>query len=155
MTILATLCYIKKGNQILLQKKTKGLFGGEKYNAPGGKLQENEEPKAGVIREVEEETGLTVSNLKPHGTLYFYDGDESQVAWQVHIFSTENFEGELKEQVREGVHEWTDKDKIPYDKMWEDDKYFVPSVLEGKSVLGHFYFKKGFGPIQKHILEIK
>ncbi len=152
MTILATLCYIKKENQVLLQRKSKGLFGGDKYNAPGGKLNEGESPLEGVIREIEEETGLIISDLKDHGIVHFYDGDESKPAWSVHVFSTETYDGELITNVREGVHEWVDNDKMPYDRMWEDDKYFVPSVLEGKSVLGHFYFEKGFGPIYKHIL---
>jgi 8-oxo-dGTP diphosphatase len=155
MTILATLCYIKKGNEVLLQKKSKGLFGGDKYNVPGGKLQEGETPEEGVIREIKEETGLNISNLKDQGIVHFYDGDESKPAWSVHVFSTEQFEGELITNVREGVHEWTKFEDIPYDRMWEDDKYFVPSVLEGKHVTGHFYFEKGFGPIYKHNLEIK
>lgn len=155
MTVLATLCYIKKGNQVLLQKKSKELFGGDKYNAPGGKLQENEDPKAGVIREVKEETGLDIKNLKNHGTLYFYDGDESKVAWQVYVFSTEDYDGELKSQVREGIHEWVDKDQIPYDKMWEDDKWWMPFMFEGKQLEAHFYFEKGFGPVYKHKIKVK
>ncbi|PIZ51557.1 NUDIX hydrolase [Candidatus Woesearchaeota archaeon CG_4_10_14_0_2_um_filter_33_13] len=155
MTILATLCYIKKDNQLLLQRKTKELFGGDKYNAPGGKLMEQEDPEQGVIREVEEETGLKVFNLINQGILHFYDGDESSPAWSVHLFSTEQFQGELKTKVREGTHEWINFNDIPYSKMWEDDKYFLSTVLEGKHVVGHFYFEKGFGPIYKHTLEVK
>jgi len=144
-----TLCYIKKENQILLQKKSKELFGGDKYNAPGGKIKENETPELAVIREVEEETGLQVSNLKKHGVLTFYDGDEELPAWIVHVFSTADFQGELKTEVREGVHGWVDNDKIPFDKMWEDDKYWIPLVFEDKNFTAKFWFEKNFGPIWK------
>jgi 8-oxo-dGTP diphosphatase len=156
MTKIGTICYIKKDDEVLLQKKSKELFGGDKYNAPGGKIQEGETPEVAVIREVKEETGLSVSNLVYHGFIDFYDGDESQIAWQVHVFSTEEFEGELEVKTREGVHEWIHKNQMPYDRMWEDDKYFVPQVLEGKLIVeGNFYFEKGFGPIYKHSITIK
>jgi 8-oxo-dGTP diphosphatase len=155
MAIICTLCYIEKDNQVLLQKKSKGLFGENKYNAPGGKLQGEETPEEGAIREVKEETGLDVMNIKNHGILHFYDGDESAPSIIVHVFSTKKFSGELKEVVREGIHEWTDKDKIPYNQMWEDDKWWVPFMFEGKTLEGHFYFEKGYGPIYKHKLEVK
>ncbi len=155
MTIYATLCYIRNNNQVLMQKKAKGLFGEHKYNAPGGKLQENEHPETGVIREVEEETGLKVSSLTNHGKLTFYDGDESKPAWIVHVFSTTNYEGELKTEVREGIHEWVHQDNIPFDKMWEDDKYWVPIMLENKFLDATFYFEKGFSKVYKHKIEVK
>ena len=52
MTIQATLCFILKDNKILLLKKSKGLLGQGKWNAPGGKILPNEEATACAAREV-------------------------------------------------------------------------------------------------------
>ncbi len=144
MTILATLCYILNEDKILLQKKSKELFGGDKYNAPGGKLKPEESPLIGVIREVLEETGLVVRNLQPMGKVYFYEPDWRTPSWEVYLFLTKDFQGELKQDYREGSLEWIAKKDIPYEQMWEDNKYFVPFILEGDYVEGRFYFKPDF-----------
>lgn len=154
MTTYATLCYILKDNKVLLQMKAKGLFGENRYNAPGGKLNQEEDLEAGVIREVEEETGLKVSNLNYHGKLAFYESSPEIPSWLVHVFSTEDFTGELKQNHREGSLEWIEQDKIPYSQMWEDDQYFVPLLLEGRKFEGKFWFSKGFSSLLKHQIEV-
>jgi 8-oxo-dGTP pyrophosphatase MutT (NUDIX family) len=64
LTIQATLCFILKDSSVLLLKKSPGLFGQGKWNAPGGKILPNEEPKKCVVREVFEETRLIVRNIE-------------------------------------------------------------------------------------------
>ena len=127
-----------------MQKKAKGLFGGDKYNAPGGKLQEGEDPKDGVVRETKEETGLTISNFKKYGTLYFYEKSKEELSWLVHVFMATEFSGDLKHDYREGTLEWVAQGQIPYDKMWEDDQYWVPLLLDQKQFTAHFYFEDDF-----------
>ena len=61
---------------LLLQRKSRGRFGEGKWNAPGGKLENEEDPLEGVIREVFEETGLRVSSLYHHGVLKHYFGQK-------------------------------------------------------------------------------
>ena len=51
-------CYILNGGRFLLLKRQVGKSQGGRWGLPGGKLELNEEPKAGVRREVLEETGL-------------------------------------------------------------------------------------------------
>ncbi len=79
-----------------MQRKSKGLFDAGKWNGVGGKLEVDETPEECVKREVYEETGLRVSSLKFHGTLYFYFGGRDEVDWVVFVFSTETFEGDLR-----------------------------------------------------------
>ena len=55
---IVTVCHIFKNDRLLLQKKSKGLFGSGKWNGVGGKLKLNQTPEEGVRREVFEETGL-------------------------------------------------------------------------------------------------
>ena len=69
-----------------------------------------------------EKTGLLVSKFKPHGILNFYFGLKAKPGWVVHIFSTKTFEGELKSN-EEGILRWFAFDKIPYNKMWQDDEH--------------------------------
>lgn len=144
MTINATLCYILKDQQVLLQHKAKGLFGEDKYNAPGGKMKPSETPEEGVEREVKEETGLAVKQLNYHGKLNFYLSDLKTPAWIVHVFSSHDFSGELKSSDREGTLEWISQENMPYSQMWEDDKYWLPLLFDGKKFEGKFYFEEDF-----------
>src|SRR3972149_6364738 len=67
MPIEATVCLIRQDGKLLLQKKASERFGGGKWDGPGGKLRPGESPAEGVVREVEEETGLTVIAPTFHG----------------------------------------------------------------------------------------
>lgn len=137
--IVATLCHIITDTKILLLKKAAGRFGEGKWNAPGGKLRDEEDPEAGAIREVYEETGLTVMNLKVHGVLKFYFGQKHEVDWTVYVFSTNDFSGEIKSG-DEGELKWFDLEKIPYREMWEDDRHWLPLLLNHQNFDGTFFF---------------
>ena len=140
MTVYGTICYIMKEDKALLMRKEEG-FGSGKLNAPGGKMREDETPEACVIREVLEETGLTLKSLKRHGVLNFYFGEKDEPDWVVYVFSSTSFGGEPKRSA-EGPLEWVKLDNLPYDEMWEDDRHWVPLLLEGKNFSGDFYFDK-------------
>jgi len=149
-----TLCFILKNKKVLLQKKAKGRFGELKWNGPGGKLEGGETPEACVIREVKEETGLSVSNLKTCGTLHFYkDGKKDKPSIIVYVFLTDGFKG-VPENLGEGELKWFEQDKLPFDQMWEDDRLWLPHVLAGKRVNGHFYFTGNFKKIFDYKLEV-
>lgn len=139
MSTIATVCHILKGEKLLLQKKSKGLFGADKWNGVGGKLKPNETPEDCVKREVLEETGLRILNVNFHGILNFYFGNRSERNWIVYVFSTKAFEGKLRSS-EEGTLRWFTFEEIPYDEMWQDDKHWLPVLLEGKNFEGDFYF---------------
>lgn len=139
MPILAIVCHILKGQKLLLQKKSKGLFGADKWNGVGGKIKQNETPEETVKREVFEETGLKIMNIQSHGTLNFYFGDRKELDWIVHVFSTKSFEGKPRPS-EEGVLRWFAFKEIPYDEMWQDDRHWLPLLLRGNRFEGNFYF---------------
>jgi len=139
LVVNATLCYVLMDGKVLLLKKSVELFGGGKWNGLGGKMNIGETPEQACVREVFEESGLWVDKLRYHGLLKFWFGDK--LDWVVHAFSTNSFKGELKEST-EGILLWKDLDKIPYDEMWEDDKHWLPLLLEGKSFEGEFYYNR-------------
>ena len=111
-----------------------------------------ESPEDCAIREVKEETGLTVKNLRRHGVLQFYAGSE-EPDWTVHVFSADSFRGEVRER-DEGPVRWFDAEEIPYDKMWEDDAHWLPLVLQGRSFGGSFYFTEDWKRLVNYHLEI-
>ena len=136
----AVLCIITKGNKILLMEKLRG-FGKGLISAPGGKIDKGETPEQAAIREVKEEVNVDVSNLKHHGNIDFYSGNSKE--WIVHVFSTKNVKGRIK-NTEEGIPEWIEINKIPYDKMWADTKQWIPAVLKGKKFNATFHFDKNW-----------
>jgi len=46
---------------------------------------------------------------------------------------------------------WFDKNNLPYENMFEDDKDWLESVLEGRRINARFEFDKNFKIISKHI----
>ena len=138
MTIYGTICYIMKNGMVLLIRKMKG-FGRGKLNAPGGKLREGETPEECVVREVLEETGLRLLKLRRHGAIKFYFGEKDEPDWVVQVFSSNAFSGELKDSA-EGPLDWVEIDRLPYEDMWEDDRHWVPLLLEDRNFSGRFCF---------------
>jgi 8-oxo-dGTP pyrophosphatase MutT (NUDIX family) len=137
MVIHTTLCYLIKDNKVLLQKKSKELFGGEKWNGPGGKLNENENPQECAKREILEEVGIKAFDVKKHGLLKFFKGNEFFISCDVFVIN--EFEGEPKSG-REGIVNWFNFNDIPFKEMWPDDKFWMPLMLQGKKFEGNFYF---------------
>ena len=141
MTTHATVTIIIDNGKVLLQKKTKGRFGEGKWNGPGGKLKPGETSEECAVREVKEETGLTVSDVHLHGALKHYFGDVDQPTWNVYQFAATEHQGDPKES-EEGELRWFPVDQIPYDEMWQDDEHWLPLLLKGKRFEGEFYFNE-------------
>ena len=144
MLTFANLCYLKHGGKVLLQRKARNRFGGGKWNAPGGKARAGESPERAITREMFEETGLRVRGLQFHGILNFYLGEEKELDQTVFVFSCQQYSGKLRHS-QEGILKWFRIDEIPYGEMWEDDKVWLPLLLEGKSFVGDFHFTESYG----------
>ena len=139
MTIKATLCEVIQNDEILLQRKVLGKFGEKKWNGPGGKIRDDETPEECVKREVREETGLLVDNLRYNGEVKFYFGVKDEPDWIVHIYSTECFQG-IPRDSEEGQLKWFPIKKIPYSEMWKDDLHWLPLLLNNKRFKGSFTY---------------
>lgn len=145
---IATVCHILKDSCLLLQKKSEGLFGAGKWNGVGGKCHPDETPEICVIREVFEETGLTVLSIRHHGELTFTFGSPVSSTLVVHVFSTQDFTGSIQAN-DEGILQWFAFTDIPYHSMWLDDRYWLPLLLAGKRFQGFFHFNHEGTMIQK------
>lgn len=134
-------------------KKSQGLFGQGKWNAPGGKILPNETAQKCATREVLEETQLTVQNLKQIGTVYFYKYDKrTDPDWKVQVFVSHDFAGTAADG-REGIVRWFSVDALPFDEMWEDDRYWVKLALEGTRLEGWFYYSGDFEKLKDYALK--
>lgn len=138
---ITNICYIiNKNDEVLLQRKARG-FGKGKWNGPGGKVDSGETVLESVIREVEEETGLIIKNLKPIGELEFIFHGREEWNNYCHVFACREFTGELEDK-GEGELRWFKKEDIPLDNMWEDDRIRLMDALGGKYVKMRFNFNK-------------
>ena len=145
-----TLLLMIKDGKILLGEKKKG-FGKGKLNGPGGKIEPGETPEQGMIRETREEVGITPTKYKEMGTVEFvewYKGEEQNVIFYLYV-ATE-YEGKLKESDELKPY-WFDLDNIPYDKMFEDDSYWMPIVLEGNKIQAFFEYDKEWKMVRHEV----
>lgn len=147
-------CYIRQNGRVLLQLKADGRFGGGWWNAPGGKIAGGESPLEAARREVHEETGLEVGELREHGILTFLFGDSLDPSFSVHIFSTGSFAGELRPS-DEGRLEWFAEDALPYHQMWPDDRVWLPHLMAGRRFRGAFRLSADHQTLLEHELVVE
>lgn len=132
-----TLCLIHTDTHILLGRKKRG-FGEGKWNGLGGKVEKGESVETAVRREVLEEAGIHIPTVEKVGVVHFeYDGNPEIM--EAHIFRAREFEGSLSES-EEMEPQWFAFGEIPFDHMWQDDKYWVPLLLKGVKFKGKFNF---------------
>lgn len=140
----ATLCFIVSNRKILLGLKKRG-FGKGKLNGFGGKVEKDETVEAAAVRELYEETGIIASteHLKKVGELTFVFPHIEDNKWDqiVHVFIVGEWKGEAKE-TDEMMPLWVNLDELPFDKMWDDDKHWLPLVLDGRKVVATFVFNR-------------
>ena len=125
--ILSTLCYIEKDGRYLMLHRTKKKndINKDKWLGIGGKFEENESPEECIIREVKEETGLTLKSYKLRCIVTYVS-----TTWEteyMYVFTSNDFAGELIE-CNEGDLQWIDKDKVTELNTWEGDKIFVEKI---------------------------
>ena len=125
-----TLCYIEKDDKSLMlyrNKKENDLNEG-KWVAVGGKFEEKESPDECVVREVREETGLTIMKYKLRCVVTFVsDKWETE---HMYVYLATEFKGELKKECDEGELKWVDKDKVLDLPTWEGDRVFYEKMLK-------------------------
>ncbi len=126
---LTTICYIEKDEKYLMLYRTKkeNDQSHDKWLGVGGKFEENESPNECVVREVKEETGLTLLSYKLRGVMTFVSD-----IWETEymfIYTADRFEGELTE-CSEGELLWVEKSKVPDLNLWEGDILFLKKLME-------------------------
>lgn len=120
-----TLCYIRndRGQTLLIHRiKKENDLNHDKWIGVGGKFEDKESPEECLLREVKEETGLTLTSYRYRGIVTFVS-DEWETEY-MHLFTADDFTGELI-RCDEGVLEWVDDDKVAALPTWEGDRFFL------------------------------
>lgn len=127
--INTTLCYIEKENKYLMLHRVKkeNDLNKDKWIGIGGKFEDKESPEDCLLREVKEETGLTLNSYEYRGIVTFIS--DKYPTEYMHLFKSSSFCGKLKE-CDEGVLEWVDKEFILNLPLWEGDKIFLKLLDE-------------------------
>ena len=120
-----TLCYIEKDGKYLMIHRIKKVndINKDKWVGVGGKFEEKETPFDCARREITEETGLIAKSLNYRGLVTFVSNEYGTE--YMHLFHTEDFSGNLKEDCDEGILEWVDKNEVLNLPLWEGDKIFL------------------------------
>ena len=127
--INSTLCYIEKDGKYLMlcRNRKKNDCNAGKWIGVGGKFEENESPEECLVREVKEETSLSLLSYKMRGIVTFVS-DEWETE-QMYLFTADSFAGETGD-CNEGSLEWVKKTEVLNLPLWEGDKLFLKLLSE-------------------------
>ena len=122
--INSTLCYITRGDEVLMlhRVKKKNDINKDKWIGIGGKFEGEESPDACLLREALEETGFTLTRWKCRGVVTFLS-DQAEGEY-MYLFTADGFEGTLKE-CDEGDLQWVSRDFLDQLPKWEGDQIFL------------------------------
>lgn len=144
--IFTNMCMITDGNgNVLVQDRLKPDWPGLAF--PGGHVEPGESFVDSVIREVREETGLTVENPVLCGVKQFQTKTDAR--YVVFFFKADHFHGELRSS-DEGMVYWLPRSELPAQKLSIDMMEMV-SVMESDN-LSEFYYYKEDGSWQLKLL---
>ena len=125
---MTTLCYIENDEKYLMlhRVKKKEDINKNKWIGVGGHANEWESPEECLVREVKEETGLTLTSYKFRGIIIFISNEcESETMC---LFTADKFIGNIIE-CDEGELKWVDKSEVPNLPTWEGDAIFLKLLL--------------------------
>lgn len=138
-TIFTNMCmiYDDSGNVLVQDRVNPDWLG---ISFPGGHVEAGESFTDSVIREVNEETGLTVSNLQMCGIKDWINDDGTR--YMVLLYKTNTFKGEIKSS-DEGEVWWTSLEKIYNLKLADGMDQMLRLFLEDKLSEQFFYKENG------------
>jgi 8-oxo-dGTP diphosphatase len=132
--VLTTLCYIEQDGKLLMlyRNKKKSDVNAGKWIGVGGKFEPGETPEECLLREVYEETGLTLTDYRFNGVIRFAsDGWDTE---DMYLYTGLAFTGALTD-CNEGVLQWVPKEEVMKLNLWEGDRIFLKALLEGRTGL--------------------
>src|SRR5260221_12400905 len=142
-TVAATLCYLRSGGPTLMLHRNKkpGDVHRGKWNGLGGKMEPGESPDECALREVREESGLTMLDAPLPGVLTFpafRPGED----WLVFLYTASRWTGALG-ACAEGDLEWIEDARLLELPLWEGDRIFLPWLEQERFFSAKFVYRAG------------
>lgn len=134
---LTVLCLIHKNGRYLLQDRIKNDWKG--YTLPGGHIEPGESIVDAVIREMQEETGLTIRHPHLCGVKQF---PLEEGRYIVFLFETEEFEGDLRSS-EEGTMHWIDEREFSKVNLVEDFEDLIEVMLDDELMEFQYVIEDG------------
>ena len=126
--VVTALCMVYDNDKILLQDRIKEDWKGVTF--PGGHIEKKESFVKGIEREVFEETGLKIKNIRICGVKQFQTEDDER--YIVLLFKTNEFEGELCSSEEGEVFLAERKNLYSYETV--DDFYELIKVFDDENI---------------------
>lgn len=125
-----------------------------RWNGVGGKVEANESLERAVIRECQEEIGVTPLELEKVAEIDFDElYQNTRKLLNVHIYIAKKWQGSPVE-TEEMAPRWFGFDEIPYKEMWNDDPYWLPQILAGKKLRASFTMDENDKVVEKSVKEV-
>lgn len=127
-----SLCYLIRGDEVLLLHRTrkKEDLNQGKWIGIGGHFENGESPEECMLREFQEETGLTLTEWSYRGIVTF-DQENAETEY-MHLFTATKYTGTLRIDCDEGELAWVRWDVMDELPQWEGDRVFL-KLLERQS----------------------
>lgn len=124
--------------KVLVQERVKNWCG---IAFPGGHVEDGESIYDSAVREIKEETGLTIKNLIPRGFMYWFN-NETDDRYFTYFFKTTDFSGEMIDETDEGKVFWVDYNDLTKMNLSPNMANYLP-IIEGKYSEGFSSWRKG------------
>ena len=129
-------------------------FGKGLWNGFGGKV-EDETIEENIVRELGEEIEIIPKIFEKVGVIKFrFEGDKRDWNQDAHVYLITKWSGEPTES-EAMLPKWFKRGEIPYEKMWDADKIWMPMVLDGKKINATIYFGKDNKSSRQEIVEVE
>lgn len=117
-------------------------FGVGRWNGVGGKVKQNETIEQALVRECQEEIGVTPLDYNKVALIRFHEFSGNQKSdMEVHVYFCSRWQNEPAES-EEMAPRWFETSQLPFDDMWPDDLYWLPKVLAGQKLTAEFHLDK-------------
>ena len=153
--------FIRKDGKYLLMKRSKDKkYAPNKIHPFGGKIDQDENPYDGAIREIKEEVGIDINNLKLEAVvLELTDEKELPVNWLVFYFSADYFKGDVK-KTDEGEAILLTENEIKQSNLFPSVKSIIDNILnpnDGTVFTTNSYhgFESGMIELSKNVCIVK
>lgn len=129
LVIPRTLCFVFNGDDILLMKRGahRRVFPNQ-YNGLGGHIERGEDPMTCARREIREESGLDVTEVRLRGVYNIDAGAETGIV--LYVYTANSPTRELTVETDEGTLHWVSTDEVMSLDLVEDLPHVLPRVLD-------------------------